>query len=101
MENQSPSVDDTYSETGFAHAIRGRGMRAFYSRLIFVDPNATLWTSWIMSVGASSLEPLFVRAFLYRHTDDRDGVAEELLKLKTAFKEFVVNYYEQEKRWLH
>lgn len=85
----------------FSDAIQSKGMRAFYSRLIFIDPNATLWTSWIMSVGTTSLEPLFVRAFLYRHTDDRSDVAAELLKLKTAFKEFVVNYYEQEKRWLH
>lgn len=96
MDNQLPQT-----ETGFAHAIRGRGMRAFYSRMEFVDPNATLWTSWIMSVGQSSLEPIFVRAFLYRHTDNRSAVAGELLKLKSNFKQFVVDYYQMEIKCLH
>jgi hypothetical protein len=76
-------------------------MRAFYSRLFFLDINGARWTSWIMSVGIDSLEPMFCHVFLYCEHDNRVDVAKYLREKKAIFHGIVIGYYSVQSQCLH
>ena len=80
-------------ETSLSHVVRAHGMRAFYSKLTFLDPRGVMWICWVMAVGVESTEPQFCHAFLYTDTDPRIIVAGELGAAKKVFRNWIKSYY--------